>query len=280
MVLGTAQDAGYPQAHCQKACCALVRESKRAAEPVVSLALVDPESSAYWLFEATPDIAEQMQTVEQKWSSPKLPAGVFVSHAHIGHYTGLMYFGREAMGAKQLPVYAMPRMWAFLEQNGPWSQSVKLENIVLKPLKAMETVQLNARCSVLPILVPHRDEFSETVGFAIYFGDKSALFIPDIDKWQKWNQNLTEWVQKVDWAFVDATFYDGDELPGRNMAEIPHPFVVETMSLLDSLPKPEKAKVHFIHFNHTNPLLQPTSAASVEVERIGFGIARTGMVFR
>jgi len=28
----------------------------------------------------------------------------------MGHYTGLMHFGREVMGTNNLPVYAMPKM--------------------------------------------------------------------------------------------------------------------------------------------------------------------------
>ena len=63
-----------------------------------------------------------------------------------------------------------------------------------------------------PFLVPHRDEFSETVGYKIEGTKKTALFIPDIDKWQKWKRNIVEEVKKVDYAFVDATFFDQSEV--------------------------------------------------------------------
>ena len=42
-------------------------------------------------------------------------SGVFLTHAHIGHYTGLMNFGNEAMGTKELPVFCMPKMKSFFK---------------------------------------------------------------------------------------------------------------------------------------------------------------------
>ena len=119
-------------------------------------------------------------------------------------------------------------------------------------------VQLTPNISVTPFRVPHRDEFSETVGYTISTPHKNVLFIPDIDKWEKWERSIAEEINKVDLAFLDATFYDGNELPNRNMSEIPHPFVVESMDLFDALPDSEREKVMFIHFNHTNPLLLNT----------------------
>ena len=127
------------------------------------------------------------------------------------------------------------------------------------------------------MLVPHRDEYSETVGYYIKGPNKTALFIPDINKWQLWNRNLVEEVKSIDYALIDATFYADGEIPGRAMADIPHPFVVESMALFADAPAEEKAKIHFIHMNHTNPLLKPDSQESKEVLKAGFNIARPGM---
>ena len=71
----------------------------------------------------------------------------------------------------------------------------------------------------MPFLVPHRDEFSETVGFEIKGENKTAVFIPDIDKWSKWNSDLKELIKRVDYAFLDATFYKNGEIPSRDMSE-------------------------------------------------------------
>jgi pyrroloquinoline quinone biosynthesis protein B len=208
-----------------------------------------------------------------------LPDGIFLTHAHIGHYTGLMQLGREAFNARKIPVYSMPKMTAFLEGNAPWSQLVSLENIELRGVRHQQELSLTEQLTVTPLLVPHRDEFSETVGFVIKGPNKKALFVPDIDKWRLWERDIIELIRKVDYAFLDATFYDGYEINNRDISEIPHPFVVESIGLFQDLPESERTKVHFIHFNHTNPLLDAKSSAYQKVLDAGYGIAETHQNF-
>ena len=271
-VLGVAQDGGFPQANCQKECCKAVFEGKTARQFVSCIAVVDPISNQQWLFDATPDFTQQLHLLSNP--APK-NLGIFLTHAHIGHYTGIMYLGREAMGANQVKVYTMPKMKNFIEQNGPWSQLVTLRNIDLQPIKEDSVIVLNERISVQAFKVPHRDEFSETVGYKIITANKSAVFIPDIDKWQKWNRSLEELVKSVDYAFLDGTFYKDGEI-NRPMSEVPHPFVTETMDLLKNLPAAQKTKVHFIHFNHTNPVMNAQSLENKEVKQKGFKVAFQG----
>ena len=208
-----------------------------------------------------------------------LPESIYITHAHIGHYTGLMYFGREALGANDLMVKVLPRMSNFLQNNGPWSQLVANENIELRPTAHDDTLQLTKNLSVIPILVPHRDEYSETVGYQIIGPEKSALFIPDIDKWERWDQSILELIQQVDYAFLDATFFDGKELDNRDMSLVPHPFMVESLDLFDTLEISDRNKVYFIHFNHTNPVLDADSEAANPVNLAGFNIAQQGQHF-
>jgi pyrroloquinoline quinone biosynthesis protein B len=282
VVLGIAQDAGYPQIGCNKACCNNFYDGKETKKHITCLALVDRNSNQYWLFEATPDITEQLHTL-QSFLKPKdeySPDGIFITHAHIGHYSGLIQLGREAMGAKAIPVWAMPRLDSFLVHNGPWSQLVTLKNIALQQLHADSSVQLSNEITVTPFTVPHRDEFSETVGYTIASAQKKILFIPDIDKWEKWNRNINDEIKKVDIAFIDGTFYQNGELAGRDMREVPHPFVSESMNRFNELPASEKAKIRFIHFNHTNPLLKTASAQKDSVIAKGFGIAEESMIIK
>ena len=117
-----------------------------------------------------------------------------------------------------------------------------------------------------------RDEFSETVGYRISGPNKSFIYIPDIDKWNKWDKNLQEIVAQNDYLFLDGTFAEQNELPGRNMSEIPHPFIVETMELLKDVKN--KSKIYFIHLNHTNTALMPNSQISFEMKELGFRIAK------
>ena len=275
-VLGIAQDAGYPQAGCFLQHCLPGWENPELRHGATSLALVDPVTETKYLFEATPNLPEQLYDLETiAPDSDYSLEGVFLTHAHMGHYTGLMYFGFESMSTKNLPVYAMPRMSAYLLNNGPWSQLVTMNNISLKEIEDQQPVNFE-RFSVTPILVPHRDEFSETVGYRIQGPTRMALFIPDIDKWEIWNRSITEEIHLVDYALLDATFFDGNELPSREMADIPHPLVLESMELFSELSTADKAKVWFIHLNHTNPLLNSDSKAYQRVIEAGYNVAREG----
>ena len=279
--MGTVQDAGSPHIGCEKSCCSTLFETPDATRKGVSLGLYDAAQGKTYLFDATPDLPAQLRMLHTESSVPhEVPAGIFLTHAHIGHYSGLMYFGREALGAKSAQVYAMPKMATFLTNNGPWDQLVKLGNIALRPLRNEKTVSLGPGLEVTPFLVPHRDEYSETVGFKISGPNKTALFIPDIDKWGKWDKQIIAEIAKVDYAFLDATFYDGEEIKHRDISEIPHPFVIESMALFEQLSPEERAKIHFIHLNHTNPLLDANSEASRTVNAKGFHVARFGDRFQ
>ena len=275
-VLGVAQDAGAPQLNCKKDCCK-DRWLSGDKEKVVCLGLLDRSNKESWIMEATPDLIDQWSMIVKLADLEYSPSGLFLTHAHIGHYTGLMYLGKEALGAKEFPVYAMPRMTEFLSSNGPWSQLVSDQNIKLIPLVHEREISLNENIRMTAFRVPHRDEFSETVGYKIQGPNKSALFIPDIDKWQKWEKNIIEEITKVDYAFVDATFYDGEEINNRDISEIPHPFVVESLDLFEK--EEIRNKIYFIHMNHTNPLLNPDSKESQIVENAGMNVCREGMSF-
>jgi pyrroloquinoline quinone biosynthesis protein B len=276
-VLGIAQDAGFPQVDCRKACCEKVWKGEQQKRSVSCLALVDPNSGKSYIFDATPDFKTQwQQLVEMPIASPAKLAGIFLTHAHVGHYTGLMQLGREIMGTKEVPVYAMPVMKNYLETNGPWSQLVSLKNISIQPLNNDSTIVLQNNIKVTPLQVPHRDEYSETVGYRIDSANKKILFIPDINKWELWEKDIITEIKKVDRAYLDGSFFQNGEIPGRDMSDIPHPFVVESMALFKQLTPSEKAKVHFIHFNHTNPILFDESPARKEVLNNGFNIADEG----
>jgi len=275
-VLGIAQDGGYPHIGCQKECCETFYNGKKSKLSVVCLGLVDIDNQQKWLFDATPNMHTQLAALEHNHlKTTSIIDGIFLTHAHIGHYTGLMYLGREAFGKKNTKVYAMPKMKNFIETNGPWSQLVSLQNIVLKNLQHDSTIVLNKKLKVTPFLVPHRDEFSETVGYKIEGTKKTALFIPDIDKWHKWKRSIIEEVKKVDYAFVDATFLNQNEVK-RAMLEVPHPFIQETIELFKNESLETKNKVIFIHFNHTNPVLQENSKERTKIKKLGFRFASEG----
>lgn len=270
-ILGVVQDGGLPHLGSNKLCCENI-EQKRY---VTSIMLVNNENNKSYLFDASPDINEQLNFMGDRIK--KDLKGVFLTHAHIGHYTGLMYFGREALNSKLINVYAMPRMKKFLEQNGPWSQLVSLENISINEINSNSKISVDPNVTIQPIEVPHRAEFSETVGYKIYGPNKTVLFIPDIDKWYLWEKSIIDEIKQVDYALIDATFYDSEEVNYRDLSEIPHPFVVESMELFDSISDEEKKKIFFIHLNHTNPLLDKDSDQYKFVKDKGYNVAEEGM---
>lgn len=281
IILGTLQDGGSPHAGCNKDCCKNLFEHPDVSRQVVSLGIVDSHNKQTFLMEASPDLPKQLKALCNccGFKSTDAPDGIFLSHAHIGHYSGLQFLGKEVMNASEIPVYAMPRMKSFLETNGPWSQLVNLKNISLLEIQNEIPTNLNTQLKIRAFKVPHRDEFSETVGFVIEGPNKRILFIPDIDKWEKWEKKIEEEILKVDYAFIDGTFYDEREINNRNISEIPHPFVIESMMRFKNLEASEKAKIYFIHFNHTNPLLDASSEESKTVKEKGFNIAQRGQVF-
>ena len=278
-VLGIAQDAGYPHINCENDCCKSFYDGEESKKLVSSLGLVDLNEKKKYIFDATPDFTEQTQELKTNHlDNGNIIDGVFLTHAHIGHYTGLMYLGFEALGADNVPVYVMPRMKNYLETSGPWSQLLIFKNIDLKPIQNDSTVSLSSNLKVTPILVPHRDEFSETIGYRIEGKNKSALFIPDIDKWEKWERNIIEEVKKVDYAFVDASFFRDGEID-RDMSKIPHPFTTQTTNLFENEDLATKSKIHFIHFNHSNPTIKDSHRLKDSIINLGFRFAKQGDVY-
>jgi len=228
-----------------------------------------------------PDMVEQMEmlTSHEKQSDKQIADGIFLTHAHIGHYTGLMYLGKESKDADSVPLYAMPRMQEFLSTNGPWDQLITRGNVKLQALLHEQPVKLSENITVTPLLVPHRDEYSETVGYRIDGPHKSALYIPDIDKWDKWERDIIAEIKQVDYAFLDATFHSGAEMNNRDISQIPHPFIIESLAKFQDLADKEKSKIIFIHFNHTNPVIDPNIPESKAIKAQGYRIARLGDVF-
>ncbi len=277
VILGTTQDAGSPQIGCVKKCCTSLKGNEKRM--VSALGIIEPSSNKKYLIDATPDIENQINILNEYSSSKDLPDGVFLTHAHIGHYTGLMYLGKEGANSQGIKVHVMSRMKKFIESNGPWNQLVENQNIRLNNLNTRDTVKLSAKLKIIPFIVPHRDEYSETVGYKIIGPNRSALFIPDIDKWDKWNSNIVHEISMVDFAFIDGTFYDGAEISHRDISEIPHPFIIESMNALRNISQQEKNKVYFIHFNHTNPALNENSNAYLSIMKNGFHVAKAKEVF-
>jgi pyrroloquinoline quinone biosynthesis protein B len=270
VVLGIAQDAGHPQAGCSKTCCTAAWGDPARRHHVASLGIRDGDQT--WIIDATPSFPDQLHALSPDGSLD----GILLTHGHMGHYTGLLHLGREVMGAPDIPVYAMPRLAGMLSGSEPWALLTRLDHMDVRVASADVAIPLNERITATPFVVPHRDELSETVGWIVKGPKRSIAWLPDIDKWEKWETPVEDLIASVDVAFLDATFYANGEI-SRDMALVPHPFVVETLERLKERPE-LLAKVRLVHLNHTNPLLDPASEASKTMKAAGLAVAAQGEV--
>ncbi len=281
-VLGTAQDAGIPHIGCYCANCERARKNLAFARLKPAIAVLDMKGKKAFIVDASPDIGRQFDMLHERMgyntaAGINTPHGILLTHAHIGHYTGLMYYGYEGLNAMKTPVYCTSKMARFLEENGPWSQLVRLENIALRIIRPDEKISLTERISFSPLLVPHRDEYSDTVGFIITGPKKDLLYIPDIRNWEAWNRSIREEVERVDYAILDGTFYSPDELPGRDLTKTGHPFILDSMDRLSSAAKSGKSRIYFTHLNHSNRALDPDGPEQKKIRGKGFHLAADGM---
>ena len=274
-ILGTAQDGGYPQIGCKEQCCASAWNNESLARLPSCISLINSTKKKYWLFDVTPEIKKQMQMLD---SYDYSLSGVFITHAHIGHYMGLINFGLEVMNLDKIPVYVMPRMKSFLENNSIMDQLISNDNINLIQLSDKGYQSLDG-VIIKPFNVPHRNELSETVGFQIKGEGKSVIYLPDIDSWDGWENKLLDLIQSNDILFLDGTFFSKDELKLRDISKIPHPSITDTMDRLSNLDSELKKKIHFIHFNHTNEVLKEGSNAANSVIKNGFLLSKEGESF-
>lgn len=274
--LGIAQDAGIPQISCNCKVCREVIKGKRKPEHPVALGLINKKTGKKFMIEATPAFSTQYGKLLDIEKKEQLE-GIVLTHAHMGHYTGLLSLGREALNSKKMKVYASKKMGDFLRNNAPWNQLVKLENIDIVEFEDGKPFVLDKGLKITPVEVAHRNEYADTFGFIIE-GEKKVFFVPDIDRWEGFEARLEELIKECTYVIVDATFYTKEEigaLRGRDLREIPHPTVEETMKFVEERGLPSN-KVIFTHFNHTNMLLSHDEIRE-QVENKGFVISKEGM---
>src|SRR5262249_46532217 len=266
LVLGIAQDGGVRHAGCHQPLCDAARRDLSKRRLVASFGIVERGGGKRFLVDATPDFAEQMERLGG------LPDAILLTHAHIGHYLGLAQLGREVLGARKVPVYCTASMAAFLRGSGPRRRLVTRRTIGVREIETDREWTLAAGLRVTAIPVPHRGEDSDNVAYRVSGEERTVLWLPDIDRWENWGRHLQEIAaDRTLTAFVDGTFWAADEIPGRSIADIPHPLVPETMRLAGR----PVARIFFVHLNHTNRLLWDDKAVA-DVQSRGVGVAREG----
>lgn len=278
-ILGTAQDAGYPQLGCSCAHCQAARKDKNLKRKASSIAVLDKEVAKTFILDATPAFSKQYDSLNQtavkyNFSKDHL-SGILLTHAHIGHYTGLIYLGKEALNIKNLPIYLSQKMFNFLKENSPWADLFNNRNLNKKIFQFEKEYSLSPNISFQAVEVEHRNEHADTAAFIVKSGSRKFLYLPDFDSWKSFEKRFRKIIKKVDYAFIDGTFFDKKELKelrGRDLTEVPHPTILESMDLLSDLKLENKAKIYFTHFNHTNRILAQKGKKIAEIEKRGFMI--------
>ncbi len=268
-ILGIAQDGGVPQINCHCRNCSQLKKTNKRLFATSFLVKINPTFNL--LIDASPDLRYQINFKE--FNNIK---AIILSHAHAGHFLGLFHFGFEVSNKKGVSVFVSKKMASFLTHNQPWKQMVDKQNLSLKIFKSGQGFVLQ-NLKIRPLKVPHRDELTDTYGFIIK-NQKKILIITDISKWQHWNNSLPNLIKEVDLAFIDGTFFDRKELLHRNINKIGHPMIKETMKLLQPLKIAEKNKIHFIHLNHSNPVISVKKTKNI-IRKMRFKIAQQSQIF-
>ena len=281
-ILGIAQDGGVPQTGCSCENCISAHINHTLRRSAVSCGVRGIDDSLH-LIEVGRNIAEQLNLWSNKMDSKeiRIPDTISITHVHLGHIDGLGQFGKEVMDVRGMPFYASKASIKNLEKRELLSPFDALEidsNYLFYP-------SIGCGFKLEFIKVPHRDDYSDTHAIIIRGKYRSLLFLPDHDNWIETLEmhecnTIREWFLKlkIDYALIDGTFWDKNELGGRDMTEIPHPTIVETLNRLGKRVKND-VEIFFFHLNHTNPALNTSSKETSIIEALGWKVLTERQVF-
>lgn len=279
VVLGVAQDGGVPQAGCScDRCVSALNDSTKVLYPV-SCAIRGLDGSVH-LIEATRSLPHQLGIAAKflDKGDSLIPDSVSLTHAHMGHIDGIGQFGKEAIGVSGVPLFSSSSVIRVLDDrclSGPFQTNAVPNGTSFSPKQGcgfeLEFVR-----------VPHRDEYSDTHAIRVIGPNHSLLFLPDHDDWRGTldlvgEESIRGWLgsMRVDFAMIDGTFWNEDELEGRDMTQVPHPTISETLELLGERQE-DDPEIIFIHLNHTNPVLDEDSRQAVHLSNLGWSVGKQG----
>jgi pyrroloquinoline quinone biosynthesis protein B len=282
VLVGIAQDGGVPQAGCGcDTCIAALSDPSKALHP--ACCLVMGSDGSLHLIEASRALPQQLGIAARSLGigDTIVPDTVSLTHAHLGHIDGLGQFGKEVMGSSGTSLFASKRVIDFIRKRGLISP-FEANNV-----ESSEPFSPSGQCGFQFefIPVPHRDEFSDTHAIKVIGPSSSLLFLPDHDDWEgtldmAGQRSIRDWLNslEVDFALIDGTFWSGDELGSRDMSQIPHPPISDTIGRLGRR-EDEDPEVIFFHLNHTNPSIDRGSTEYQELASLGWSIGEQGSTF-
>ncbi len=297
-VLGSAAGGGFPQWNCNCTNCAGLRAGTvRAVARTQSSIAVSPDGSDWLLFNASPDILQQIR------ATPALQPGralrdtgvhsVLLIDGQVDHTTGL-YMLRER--SQPLDIWCTPQVHADLTEGNPIFRvlthfcGVRWHPLPLggvgfhmPGLPGMELTALPLKSKAAPYS-PHRDapEPGDNVGVTIRSAasGKRVFYAPGLG-----GMEPAVWaaMEAADVVMVDGTFWQDDEMirlgistqRGSDIGHLPQSGPGGMLEWLDKLPATTRKVL--IHINNTNPILIENSPERAQLNRRGVEVAHDGM---
>lgn len=259
-ILGSAQDGGVPHLGCGCTQCTAAREGGAAPRSAASMKVSDEGRGVNYLFDISPDIRHHV--------GDDFIDGIFLSHAHLGHVTGLLYLGKEAANAEEVPVYCSETVAEFLQNTSPYRLLVDRNNIDVNTFAGSKAENVMG-ITVTPVPVENKGYVpTDTYGFVIRTQETTLFYVSDLDEW---TEDALDRVREADIAIVDGCFWSREEI--ERYESVPHPPMQESMELLADM----DTEIYFTHMNHTNPVIDPDSDERAAVEDAGFNVVEDGM---
>jgi pyrroloquinoline quinone biosynthesis protein B len=291
-VLGVAAGGGFPQWNCACDLCARCRRGE-GPEPTThaGIAVRGDGGGGWWLANATPDVLAQIEAHPDLWPGPAARStpitSVVLTDAEFDHTIGLLLLREGA----SLDVWATPAVLDILHDDFPVRRLVeRYASFHWRELTPGEPAEVVPGVDVTPLAISDRcPRFSREperpdAVVALRIEDRSsggsALWSPQVGAW---TDEIRDAVAGVDVAFVDGTFWVGDELSGAGAG-------TRGAAAMGHLPLsgPDGLAAHYAatggdgvrrllaHINNTNPILDPASPERAELAALGIEIAPSG----
>ncbi|MBC5805313.1 MAG: pyrroloquinoline quinone biosynthesis protein B [Candidatus Eremiobacter antarcticus] len=287
-VLGSAAGGGVPQWNCGCSNCQAAREGRAPYRLQASIA-VSGDRINWTLVNVTTDIRLQLaRSANMQPSKPRATpfAAVVLTDANIDHVAGLLEFRQ----ADVLHIYSTDvvretvccnPMFEPLRRGGKeWHAFEATADVatVTLPVPGLH-VKAIAVPGLLPSYAGSQALDGATVAYLIEGGGKRLLYAPIF---LELSAELLRQARSADAVFLDGTCWSDGELidlglgrrTARAMGHAPVGGPDGSLAVAAGIPAEHR---YYTHVNNSNPLLDPSSAASRELREGGFAVALDGL---
>ena len=296
-ILGAGAGGGFPQWNCNcPNCDGLRKGTLRATARTQSSIAVSGDSEDWVLFNASPDVLQQVQRFPALQPARSLRdtaiRAIVLIDAQIDHTTGL-YMLREHRQPHALWCTSLVRedlstgnpLFKVLEHycDLDWHDIPLTGSFAMDGIKGLEFTALPL-ISNAPPYSPHRDhpQPGDNIGVSITDpkSGRRLFYAPGLGQME---DHVWAAMQAADCVLVDGTLWTDDEMirlgastkTSRAMGHLPQSGPDGMIEWLDRLPATTRKIL--IHINNTNPILNEDSPERAELTRHGIEVSYDGM---